>query len=94
MNNTNININDKSYNLNNDRDTFLFEILRSKLKLKGSKFGFGLEQCGACLIIVDLEVDDFGNIKLKRAIIVADAVKIIDPKGLISQLKGGFIQSA
>ena len=51
--------------------------IRSKLKLKGSKFGFGLEQCGACLIIVDLEVDDFGNIKLKRAIIVADAVKLL-----------------
>ena len=75
-------------------EILFFWILRSKLKLKGSKFGFGIEQCGACLIIVDLEVDDFGNIKLKRAIIVAVALKIVDPKGLISQLKGGFIQSA
>ena len=55
MNNTKININNKNYYLNDDPDTFLLEILRNKLKLKGSKFGCGLEQCGACLVIADNE---------------------------------------
>ena len=55
MNNTKININNKNYYLKDDPDTFLLEILRNKLKLKGSKFGCGLEQCGACLVIADNE---------------------------------------
>ena len=69
-----------------------------KTDYNGSGKGIGFAQyknikCYAA-VIVDLEVDDFGNIKLKEATIVADAGKIIDPKGLISQLEGGFIQSA
>ena len=69
-----------------------------KTDYNGSGKGIGFAQyknikCFAA-VIVDLEVDDFGNIKLKEATIVADAGKIIDPKGLISQLEGGFIQSA
>ena len=55
MKNTKININNKNYDLNDDPDTFLLEILRNKLKLKGAKFGCGLEQCGACLVIADNE---------------------------------------
>ena len=51
MNNTKININNKNYYLKDDPDTFLLEILRNKLKLKGTKFGCGLEQCGACLVL-------------------------------------------
>ena len=72
MNNTNININDKSYNLNNDRDTFLFEILRSKLKLKGSKLAFNLPNYKKELekkykIKIDyLEFRDEKNLKLNN----------------------------
>ncbi len=31
----------------------LIYVLRNDLKLKGTKFGCGLEQCGACMVIVD-----------------------------------------
>jgi nicotinate dehydrogenase subunit A len=34
-------------------DTPLLYVLRNDLGLKGAKFGCGLEQCGACAVIVD-----------------------------------------
>jgi nicotinate dehydrogenase subunit A len=36
-----------------DPETPLIYVLRNDLKLKGTKFGCGLEQCGACMVIVD-----------------------------------------
>lgn len=34
-------------------ETPLLDILRNHLGLKGSRFGCGLEQCGACMVLVD-----------------------------------------
>ena len=45
-------------------------------------------------VAVDLLVDDYGSIKLLRAVIAADAGQVIDPDGFRSQLEGGLIQSA
>ena len=45
-------------------------------------------------MVIDLSVDDYGAIKLDKAVIAADAGQIVDPKGLRSQLEGGLIQSA
>ena len=43
----------------------------------------------------DLSVDQAsGEIRLKRAVIAADAGQIVNPDGLSNQLEGGFIQSA
>lgn len=36
-----------------DPDTPLIYVLRDELKLKGSKLGCGLEQCGACAVLAD-----------------------------------------
>jgi nicotinate dehydrogenase subunit A len=35
--------------------TPLLDVLRNELKLKGSRFGCGLDQCGACMVLVDGE---------------------------------------
>ena len=45
-------------------------------------------------VVIDLSVDDYGAIKLDKAVIAADAGQIVDPEGLRSQLEGGLIQSA
>ncbi|NNK79562.1 MAG: xanthine dehydrogenase family protein molybdopterin-binding subunit [Litoreibacter sp.] len=45
-------------------------------------------------ICVDLEVTDEAEVRLKRAVIVADAGRIVDRDGLMAQLEGGFIQGA
>jgi nicotinate dehydrogenase subunit A len=36
-----------------DRDTPLLDVLRNHLGLLGTKFGCGVEQCGACMVLVD-----------------------------------------
>lgn len=33
--------------------TALLHVLRNVLKLKGTRFGCGLEQCGSCMVLVD-----------------------------------------
>ncbi|PRY77461.1 (2Fe-2S)-binding protein [Marivita geojedonensis] len=38
-----------------DPETPLLFVLRDELKLKGAKLGCGLEQCGACAVLVDGE---------------------------------------
>ena len=34
-------------------ETPLLDILRNTLRLTGTRFGCGLEQCGACMVLVD-----------------------------------------
>src|SRR5688572_19517502 len=36
-----------------DPDTPLLYILRNDLELNGPKFGCGLQQCGACMVLID-----------------------------------------
>lgn len=45
-------------------------------------------------VMVDIGVDDAGRITPRRALIVADAGRVVDPEGLRAQLEGGFIQAA
>ncbi|MFQ5660603.1 MAG: molybdopterin cofactor-binding domain-containing protein [Gammaproteobacteria bacterium] len=45
-------------------------------------------------VVMEVTVDDYGAIKLDRAVIAADAGQIVDADGLRSQLEGGLLQSA
>ncbi len=46
-------VNGRTHHVNVDPDTPLLYVLRNNLGLKGAKFACGLEQCGACKVIVD-----------------------------------------
>lgn len=46
-------INGSAHEVAVDPDTPLIYVLRDNLKLKGAKLGCGLEQCGACAVLVD-----------------------------------------
>jgi aerobic-type carbon monoxide dehydrogenase small subunit (CoxS/CutS family) len=48
-------INGQDRDISSDPDTPLVYVLRDELKLKGTKLGCGLEQCGACAVLVDGE---------------------------------------
>ena len=50
-----IRVNGKTHKIASDPDTPLVYVLRDELKLKGTKLGCGLEQCGACAVLVDGE---------------------------------------
>jgi nicotinate dehydrogenase subunit A len=50
-----------------DAGTPLLDVLRNHLDLKGSRYGCGLEQCGACMVLIDGEasyscVRDVGSV--------------------------------
>lgn len=48
-----LHVNGRQSEVDADPETPLLYILRNDLKLKGTRFGCGLGQCGACTVIVD-----------------------------------------
>jgi nicotinate dehydrogenase subunit A len=50
---TTLSVNGVSQSVEAEPDTPLLTILRNDLKLKGAKFGCGLGQCGACMVLID-----------------------------------------
>jgi len=46
-------VNGKSHTLTIDTDTPLLYVLRNQLELNGPKYGCGLQQCGACMVLLD-----------------------------------------
>jgi nicotinate dehydrogenase subunit A len=48
-----LNINGESRKLEIEDDVPLLYLLRDRLGLHGPKFGCGLEQCGACMVLID-----------------------------------------
>jgi nicotinate dehydrogenase subunit A len=53
MGNIEFTLNGKPVSVAGDEERFLLDIFRSTLGLTGSRFGCGLEQCGACTVIID-----------------------------------------
>ena len=49
----NLRVNGQSHQLDVDTDARLLDVLRDALGLKGSRFGCGANQCGACHVLVD-----------------------------------------
>lgn len=47
--------NGKPVSVAHDADETLLIVLRNRLDLTGSRYGCGLEQCGACVVLVDGE---------------------------------------
>jgi nicotinate dehydrogenase subunit A len=48
-------VNGKSVHVESDATTPLLSVLRENLGLRGSRFGCGTEQCGACMVLIDGE---------------------------------------
>jgi CO/xanthine dehydrogenase Mo-binding subunit len=64
---------------------------------RGRGIGFARYKNAQCYaaVVVELEVEDAtAEVRLRRAVIAADAGCVIDPDGLTNQLEGGFVQSA
>lgn len=49
----NLNVNGKAYSVNVDAATPLLWTLRDVLGLTGTKYGCGIEVCGACTVLID-----------------------------------------
>ena len=48
-----LNVNGKGHQLDVDPETPLLYLLRNQLELNGPKFGCGMQQCGACMVLID-----------------------------------------
>lgn len=48
-----ITVNDKEYEVDVDENTPLLWVLRDTLNLVGTKYGCGIEQCGACTVHIN-----------------------------------------
>jgi nicotinate dehydrogenase subunit A len=48
-----LHVNGVSHTVAADPETPLLYVLRNDLKLKGTRFGCGLGQCGACMVMID-----------------------------------------
>jgi aerobic-type carbon monoxide dehydrogenase small subunit (CoxS/CutS family) len=46
-------VNGRPVSLKTDGTAPLLSVLRDELKLRGTKFGCGTEQCGACMVLID-----------------------------------------
>ena len=46
-------VNGKSVHVDSDGTKPLLSVLRDDLGLRGSRFGCGTEQCGACMVLID-----------------------------------------
>jgi len=49
----NLVVNRKKYTIQADPATPLLYVLRNQLALNGPKYGCGLQQCGACMVLLD-----------------------------------------
>lgn len=50
---TNFRLNGRAVEVTAEADTLLLWVIRDNLNLKGTKFGCGIAQCGACTIHID-----------------------------------------
>lgn len=48
-----LNVNGKTHTLQVDAATPLLYVLRNQLQLNGPKYGCGLQQCGACMVLLN-----------------------------------------
>jgi nicotinate dehydrogenase subunit A len=53
MNPISFTVNARSVEVTAHPDTPLLDVLRNHLDLTGTRFGCGLEQCGACMVLID-----------------------------------------
>ena len=53
----NLTINGKTFDIDVEPDTPLLWAIRENIGLTGTKYGCGIEQCGACTVLIDGEPD-------------------------------------
>jgi len=85
-------VNGKSVRVQGDGTKPLLSVLRNELRLCGSRFGCGTEQCGACMVLIDGEP----SFSCARAIesLAGKSVTTVEglsPDGSLSPLQQAFL---
>ena len=86
-----LNVNGKSYSVTvSSADMPLLWVLRDKIGLTGTKYGCGIEVCGACTVLVDGEPEKSCDMSVKEAV----GRKIVTVEGLAADTNGVKAQAA
>ena len=62
-----LNVNGTNHTVNVAPDTPLLWVLRDVLKLTGTKYGCGIEVCGACTVLLDGEAEKSCEMEVQEA---------------------------
>jgi aerobic-type carbon monoxide dehydrogenase small subunit (CoxS/CutS family) len=73
-----LDVNGASHEVEADPETPLLLVLRNQMRLTGAKLGCGLEQCGACAVLVDGEA----TLSCVRAVTEFRGRQIVTAEGL------------
>jgi nicotinate dehydrogenase subunit A len=89
-----IEVNRKPHTVEVDPNTPLLYVLRNTLQLNGPKYGCGLEQCGACLVLLDGKATPscllpVGTIK-KQSVVTLEG--LTQPNGELHPVQRAFVQ--
>jgi len=90
MNEVSLRVNGVSHKVDADPSTPLIFVLRNRLGLAGPKLGCGLEQCGACAVLVDGEP----VLSCVRAVSEFAGCDIVTVEGLAQDATGRRVQQA
>lgn len=87
---TKLRVNGKMHDVVSEPETPLIYVLRNELGLMGTKFGCGLEQCGACAVLAD------GNVTLScvREVGTFEGLDITTIEGVSALPVGAKVQQA
>ena len=85
-----LDINGEPHQVASDPDTPLVFVLRDELKLKGTKLGCGLEQCGACAVLADGEP----VLSCVSPVSAFEGKQITTIEGIVARETGKRVQSA
>ena len=73
-----LNVNGKTYQVDVDGTTPLLWVLRDVVGLTGTKYGCGIEICGACTVLIDGQPEKSCHFEVKEAV----GRKIVTVEGL------------
>lgn len=85
-----LSINGVTHDIQSDPETPLAYVLRDELKLKGTKIGCGLEQCGACAVLSDGKA----MLSCTTPVAVFEGKEITTVEGLAATPDGKRVQRA
>ncbi|MBI2227160.1 MAG: (2Fe-2S)-binding protein [Betaproteobacteria bacterium] len=84
-----LNVNGVHHTVHAEPDTPLLYVLRKDLKLKGAKFGCGLGQCGASMVLIDghnvMSCDTPLWAAVGKAIVTIEALGSLDAPGALQR---------
>jgi aerobic-type carbon monoxide dehydrogenase small subunit (CoxS/CutS family) len=85
-----LDVNGASREVDADPGTPLLFVLRNQMGLTGAKLGCGLEQCGACAVLVDGEA----TLRCVRAVAEFEGRQIVTAEGLAAESQLSDVQRA